>query len=32
MAEAYKLILTRLTERGWSAPGLAVRLKKPLLL
>jgi squalene synthase HpnD len=32
MAEAYKRILTRLVERGWSAPRVAVRLNKPLLL
>jgi phytoene synthase len=32
MAEAYKLILTRLVDRGWSAPRLPVRLNKPLLL
>ena len=32
MAEAYKRILTRLVERGFSAPRVPVRLNKPLLL
>ena len=32
MAEAYKRILTKLVERGWSAPRDPVRLNKPLLL
>ncbi len=32
MAEAYKRILTRLVERGFSAPRAPVRLNKPLLL
>ena len=32
MAEAYKRILARLVERGWSAPRDPVRLNKPLLL
>jgi presqualene diphosphate synthase len=32
MAEAYKRILTKLVERGWSAPRDPIRLNKPLLL
>ncbi len=32
MAEAYKRILMRLVERGFSAPRVPVRLNKPLLL
>jgi phytoene synthase len=32
MAEAYKLILAKLVERGWSAPRARVRVSRPLLL
>jgi len=32
MAEAYKRVLAKLIERGWSAPRSPVRLNRPLLL
>jgi phytoene synthase len=32
MAEAYKLILARLVERGWAPPRASVRLNRPLLM